>query len=152
MRMQLTAQPSTRNPRRLGSASASGVQLYGGALPLGASAALTDPTNPTLGLLHPPQCPPFSPQDHDDGAQYQYPGGYQQEPELAGKGLCARALYDYQAGMGGVSLKWGGFLLNRGGQLLWNGSVLQNGAAPLKLGRFPPVWQRCPGIGGLPPK
>ncbi|XP_042748522.1 drebrin-like protein [Lagopus leucura] len=37
------------------------------------------------------------PQDHDDGAQYQYPAGYQQEPELAGKGLCARALYDYQA-------------------------------------------------------
>ncbi|XP_021230662.1 drebrin-like protein [Numida meleagris] len=37
------------------------------------------------------------PQDHADGAQYQYPGGYQQEPELAGKGLCARALYDYQA-------------------------------------------------------
>lgn len=64
---------------------------------------------PTLGLLHAPQCPPFPSQDHDDGAQYQYPAGYQQEPELAGKGLCARALYDYQAGMGG-SLKWGSFL------------------------------------------
>uniref|UniRef100_A0A669Q2L5 Drebrin like n=1 Tax=Phasianus colchicus TaxID=9054 RepID=A0A669Q2L5_PHACC len=52
---------------------------------------------PTLGLLHPPQYPLFPSQDHDDGAQYQYPGGYQQDPELAGKGLCARALYDYQA-------------------------------------------------------
>uniref|UniRef100_A0A8C2TKC5 Drebrin like n=1 Tax=Coturnix japonica TaxID=93934 RepID=A0A8C2TKC5_COTJA len=44
-----------------------------------------------------PSMPPILPQDHDDGAQYQYPAGYQQEPDLAGKGLCARALYDYQA-------------------------------------------------------
>lgn len=31
-----------------------------------------------------------------DGAKYEYPVEYQQ-PDLTGKGLCARALYDYQA-------------------------------------------------------
>uniref|UniRef100_A0A8C9FGE0 Drebrin like n=1 Tax=Pavo cristatus TaxID=9049 RepID=A0A8C9FGE0_PAVCR len=49
------------------------------------------------GFAAPPSMPPVLPQDHNDGAQYQYLSGYQQEPELAGKGLCARALYDYQA-------------------------------------------------------
>ncbi|XP_054030900.1 drebrin-like protein [Dryobates pubescens] len=34
------------------------------------------------------------PQGHLDDA---YPVGYQEVPDLAGKGLCARALYDYQA-------------------------------------------------------
>uniref|UniRef100_A0A8C9FFJ8 Drebrin like n=1 Tax=Pavo cristatus TaxID=9049 RepID=A0A8C9FFJ8_PAVCR len=34
---------------------------------------------------------------YEEPPQYQYLSGYQQEPELAGKGLCARALYDYQA-------------------------------------------------------
>lgn len=33
-----------------------------------------------------------------DGAKYDYPVEYQQPPDLTGKGLCARALYDYQAG------------------------------------------------------
>ncbi|KAI6058949.1 Drebrin-like protein [Aix galericulata] len=37
------------------------------------------------------------PQDHADGAKYDYSAEYQQTPDLAGKGLCARALYDYQA-------------------------------------------------------
>uniref|UniRef100_A0A8B9EWT5 Drebrin like n=1 Tax=Anser cygnoides TaxID=8845 RepID=A0A8B9EWT5_ANSCY len=37
------------------------------------------------------------PKDHADGAKYDYPAEYQQTPDLAGKGLCARALYDYQA-------------------------------------------------------
>ncbi|KAM6113193.1 drebrin-like protein, partial [Phoenicopterus ruber ruber] len=32
-----------------------------------------------------------------DGAKYDYSAEYQQPPDLAGKGLCARALYDYQA-------------------------------------------------------
>lgn len=43
------------------------------------------------------------PKDHADGAKYDYSAEYQQTPDLAGKGLCARALYDYQAGTG-----WGG--------------------------------------------
>uniref|UniRef100_A0A8C3GL43 Drebrin like n=1 Tax=Cairina moschata TaxID=8855 RepID=A0A8C3GL43_CAIMO len=37
------------------------------------------------------------PKDHADGAKYDYSAEYQQTPDLAGKGLCARALYDYQA-------------------------------------------------------
>ncbi|NXT33416.1 DBNL protein, partial [Pelecanoides urinatrix] len=37
------------------------------------------------------------PQDHVDDARYDYPVEYQQPPDLTGKGLCARALYDYQA-------------------------------------------------------
>uniref|UniRef100_A0A8B9SG06 Drebrin like n=1 Tax=Apteryx owenii TaxID=8824 RepID=A0A8B9SG06_APTOW len=37
------------------------------------------------------------PQDHVDGAKYDYSVEYQQTPDLTGKGLCARALYDYQA-------------------------------------------------------
>ncbi|NXD73005.1 DBNL protein, partial [Eolophus roseicapillus] len=36
------------------------------------------------------------PQEHVDDAKYEYPVEYQQ-PDLTGKGLCARALYDYQA-------------------------------------------------------
>ncbi|NXE57641.1 DBNL protein, partial [Casuarius casuarius] len=36
------------------------------------------------------------PQEQVDGAKYEYPAEYQQ-PDLTGKGLCARALYDYQA-------------------------------------------------------
>ncbi|NXV38581.1 DBNL protein, partial [Rissa tridactyla] len=38
------------------------------------------------------------PQDQVDDAKYRYPVEYQLAPDLAGKGLCARALYDYQAG------------------------------------------------------
>ncbi|NXW38123.1 DBNL protein, partial [Phaetusa simplex] len=38
------------------------------------------------------------PQDQVDDAKYRYPAEYQLAPDLAGKGLCARALYDYQAG------------------------------------------------------
>ncbi|NXD18228.1 DBNL protein, partial [Nothocercus nigrocapillus] len=37
------------------------------------------------------------PQDHADNAGYGYGAEYQQAPDLTGKGLCARALYDYQA-------------------------------------------------------
>ncbi|NXA56827.1 DBNL protein, partial [Nothocercus julius] len=37
------------------------------------------------------------PQDHADDAGYEYGAEYQQAPDLTGKGLCARALYDYQA-------------------------------------------------------
>ncbi|NXL39737.1 DBNL protein, partial [Glaucidium brasilianum] len=37
------------------------------------------------------------PQDQVDGAKYDYAVEYQQPPDLTGKGLCARALYDYQA-------------------------------------------------------
>ncbi|NXA43703.1 DBNL protein, partial [Eudromia elegans] len=37
------------------------------------------------------------PQEHGDDAKYDYGAEYQQTPDLAGKGLCARALYDYQA-------------------------------------------------------
>ncbi|NXG82510.1 DBNL protein, partial [Stercorarius parasiticus] len=37
------------------------------------------------------------PQDQVDDAKYRYPVEYQLAPDLAGKGLCARALYDYQA-------------------------------------------------------
>lgn len=33
-----------------------------------------------------------------DDAKYDYRVEYQEPPDLAGKGLCARALYDYQAG------------------------------------------------------
>lgn len=33
-----------------------------------------------------------------DDAKYDYSVEYQQPPDLTGKGLCARALYDYQAG------------------------------------------------------
>ncbi|NXX59253.1 DBNL protein, partial [Scopus umbretta] len=36
------------------------------------------------------------PQEQVD-AKYEYPAEYQQPPDLTGKGLCARALYDYQA-------------------------------------------------------
>ncbi|NWH79044.1 DBNL protein, partial [Piaya cayana] len=36
------------------------------------------------------------PQEQVDDAKYDYPE-YQQTPDLTGKGLCARALYDYQA-------------------------------------------------------
>ncbi|NXY25779.1 DBNL protein, partial [Atrichornis clamosus] len=36
------------------------------------------------------------PQEQDD-AKYDYRVEYQEPPDLAGKGLCARALYDYQA-------------------------------------------------------
>ncbi|XP_061207818.1 drebrin-like protein isoform X1 [Neopsephotus bourkii] len=36
------------------------------------------------------------PQEHVDDAKYEYPVEYQQ-PDLTGKGICARALYDYQA-------------------------------------------------------
>ncbi|NXX85520.1 DBNL protein, partial [Urocolius indicus] len=36
------------------------------------------------------------PQEQVDGAKYNYQAEYQQQ-DLAGKGLCARALYDYQA-------------------------------------------------------
>lgn len=35
--------------------------------------------------------------EHVDDAKYEYPVEYQQ-PDLTGKGICARALYDYQAG------------------------------------------------------
>ncbi|NXL15965.1 DBNL protein, partial [Setophaga kirtlandii] len=37
------------------------------------------------------------PQDQADDAKYDYRVEYQEPPDLAGKGLCARALYDYQA-------------------------------------------------------
>ncbi|NWS64112.1 DBNL protein, partial [Chunga burmeisteri] len=37
------------------------------------------------------------PQEQVDNAKYDYPVEYQQPPDLTGKGLCARALYDYQA-------------------------------------------------------
>ncbi|NXU22585.1 DBNL protein, partial [Thalassarche chlororhynchos] len=37
------------------------------------------------------------PQEQVDDAKYDYPAEYQQPPDLTGKGLCARALYDYQA-------------------------------------------------------
>ncbi|NXH18074.1 DBNL protein, partial [Bucco capensis] len=37
------------------------------------------------------------PQDQVEDAKYDYAVEYQQVPDLTGKGLCARALYDYQA-------------------------------------------------------
>ncbi|XP_068030662.1 drebrin-like protein isoform X3 [Anomalospiza imberbis] len=37
------------------------------------------------------------PQEQVDDAKYDYRVEYQEPPDLAGKGLCARALYDYQA-------------------------------------------------------
>ncbi|KAF1419082.1 Drebrin-like protein, partial [Spheniscus humboldti] len=37
------------------------------------------------------------PQEQVDDAKYDYSVEYQQPPDLTGKGLCARALYDYQA-------------------------------------------------------
>ncbi|XP_075592549.1 drebrin-like protein isoform X2 [Balearica regulorum gibbericeps] len=37
------------------------------------------------------------PQEQADDAKYDYAAEYQQPPDLTGKGLCARALYDYQA-------------------------------------------------------
>ncbi|KAM4756381.1 drebrin-like protein [Cyanocitta cristata] len=37
------------------------------------------------------------PQEQADDAKYDYRVEYQEPPDLAGKGLCARALYDYQA-------------------------------------------------------
>uniref|UniRef100_A0A6I8NGL0 Drebrin like n=1 Tax=Ornithorhynchus anatinus TaxID=9258 RepID=A0A6I8NGL0_ORNAN len=37
------------------------------------------------------------PQVQQEDAGYDYPEHYKPEPELVGKGLCARALYDYQA-------------------------------------------------------
>ncbi|NXI86781.1 DBNL protein, partial [Rhipidura dahli] len=37
------------------------------------------------------------PQEQVDNAKYEYRVEYQEPPDLAGKGLCARALYDYQA-------------------------------------------------------
>ncbi|NXJ86905.1 DBNL protein, partial [Trogon melanurus] len=37
------------------------------------------------------------PQDRLNDAKYDYPVEYEQAPDLTGKGLCARALYDYQA-------------------------------------------------------
>ncbi|NXM65308.1 DBNL protein, partial [Serilophus lunatus] len=37
------------------------------------------------------------PQERAQDAQYSYGVEYQEPPDLAGKGLCARALYDYQA-------------------------------------------------------
>ncbi|XP_027560061.1 drebrin-like protein isoform X1 [Neopelma chrysocephalum] len=37
------------------------------------------------------------PQEQVDDAKYDYGLQYQEPPDLAGKGLCARALYDYQA-------------------------------------------------------
>ncbi|NWH45583.1 DBNL protein, partial [Fregata magnificens] len=37
------------------------------------------------------------PQEQVDDAKYDYPVEYQQPLDLTGKGLCARALYDYQA-------------------------------------------------------
>ncbi|NWQ85592.1 DBNL protein, partial [Burhinus bistriatus] len=37
------------------------------------------------------------PQERADDAKYEYAVEYQEAPDLAGKGLCARALYDYQA-------------------------------------------------------
>ncbi|XP_027763703.1 drebrin-like protein isoform X1 [Empidonax traillii] len=37
------------------------------------------------------------PQERVDDAKYDYGVEYQEPPDLAGKGLCARALYDYQA-------------------------------------------------------
>ncbi|NXS41809.1 DBNL protein, partial [Balaeniceps rex] len=37
------------------------------------------------------------PQEQVDDAKYDYVVEYQQPPDLTGKGLCARALYDYQA-------------------------------------------------------
>ncbi|NWY64932.1 DBNL protein, partial [Erithacus rubecula] len=37
------------------------------------------------------------PQEQVDDAKYDYGVEYQEPPDLAGKGLCARALYDYQA-------------------------------------------------------
>lgn len=45
-----------------------------------------------------PVLPLSFPKDQVDGAKYDYAAEYQQPPDLAGKGLCARALYDYQAG------------------------------------------------------
>lgn len=45
---------------------------------------------------------PFLPlsflKEQADDAKYDYSVEYQQPPDLTGKGLCARALYDYQAG------------------------------------------------------
>ncbi|XP_030324536.1 drebrin-like protein isoform X1 [Calypte anna] len=37
------------------------------------------------------------PQEHAENAKYEYTVEYQPPPDLTGKGLCARALYDYQA-------------------------------------------------------
>ncbi|NWH15599.1 DBNL protein, partial [Grus americana] len=37
------------------------------------------------------------PQEQADDVKYDYTVEYQQPPDLTGKGLCARALYDYQA-------------------------------------------------------
>ncbi|NWT09098.1 DBNL protein, partial [Vireo altiloquus] len=37
------------------------------------------------------------PREQVDNAKYDYRVEYQEPPDLAGKGLCARALYDYQA-------------------------------------------------------
>ncbi|NXH47671.1 DBNL protein, partial [Dicaeum eximium] len=37
------------------------------------------------------------PQEQAEDAKYDYRVEYQEPPDLAGKGLCARALYDYQA-------------------------------------------------------
>ncbi|NXG24021.1 DBNL protein, partial [Grallaria varia] len=37
------------------------------------------------------------PKEPVEDAKYDYEGEYQEPPDLAGKGLCARALYDYQA-------------------------------------------------------
>ncbi|NXF26880.1 DBNL protein, partial [Rhodinocichla rosea] len=37
------------------------------------------------------------PQEQADDAKYDYRVEYQEPPDLVGKGLCARALYDYQA-------------------------------------------------------
>ncbi|NXI95835.1 DBNL protein, partial [Psophia crepitans] len=48
--------------------------------------------------IQPPSCLFLSePTRTRDDAKYDYAAEYQQPPELAGKGLCARALYDYQA-------------------------------------------------------
>ncbi|NXL06910.1 DBNL protein, partial [Mesembrinibis cayennensis] len=50
----------------------------------------TEPPDPSAIYEEPPQ-------EQVEDAKYDYPVEYQQPPDLTGKGLCARALYDYQA-------------------------------------------------------
>ncbi|NXI55556.1 DBNL protein, partial [Chloroceryle aenea] len=73
--------------------------------PSGSSAWGTPPASPGhTAEVNPYEEPPEPsaiyeepPQDHADDATYDYAVEYQQAPDLTGKGLCARALYDYQA-------------------------------------------------------
>ncbi|KAM6035035.1 drebrin-like protein isoform 2-T2 [Theristicus caerulescens] len=50
----------------------------------------TEPLDPSAIYEEPPQ-------EQVEDAKYDYAVEYQQPPDLTGKGLCARALYDYQA-------------------------------------------------------